>query len=112
MKTYLECWTNVAAALFSQALAGEPELAESLPKPLAEGSFGFAATLAGEREGRQQDGRDDQEVGQLRVVRSEQPETGQVHVVNGRRLVVGRVAVEHRTPLHGLCHDGVRGLVA
>ena len=52
MKTYLECWTSVAAALFSQALAGEPELAESLPKPLAEGSFGFAATLSGEREGR------------------------------------------------------------
>jgi len=52
MKTYLECWTRVAAALFSQALAGEPELAESLPKPLATGSFGFCATLAGEREGR------------------------------------------------------------
>jgi flagellar motor switch protein FliN len=52
MKTYLECWTSVATALFSQALAGEPQLAESLPKPLAEGSFGFAATLAGEREGR------------------------------------------------------------
>ncbi|MGA3262718.1 MAG: flagellar motor switch protein FliN [Terracidiphilus sp.] len=52
MKTYLECWTSVAAALFSQALAGEPELAESLPKPLAEGSFGFAATLSGDREGR------------------------------------------------------------
>jgi flagellar motor switch protein FliN/FliY len=42
----------VATALFSQALAGEPKLDESLPKPLAEGSFGFAATLAGEREGR------------------------------------------------------------
>jgi flagellar motor switch protein FliN len=52
MKTYLECWTSVAAALFSQALAGEPKLAESLPKPLAEGSFGFAATITGEREGR------------------------------------------------------------
>jgi hypothetical protein len=42
----------VAAALFSQALAGEPELAESLPKPIAGGVFGFAATLAGDREGR------------------------------------------------------------
>ena len=52
MKTYLECWTSVAAALFSQALAGEPQLAESLPKPLAEGAFGFAATLSGDREGR------------------------------------------------------------
>ncbi len=52
MKTYLDCWTGVAAALFSQALAGEPELVESLPKPLAAGSFGFAATLAGDEQGR------------------------------------------------------------
>lgn len=52
MKSYLECWTSVAIALFSQALAGEPELAESLPKPLAAGAFGFAATIAGEVEGR------------------------------------------------------------
>ena len=52
MKTYLECWIGVATALFSQALAGEPQLAESLPKPFAEASFGFAATLVGEREGR------------------------------------------------------------
>jgi len=52
MKTYIDCWTGVAAALFSQALAGEPELSESLPKPLAEGSFGFAATLSGDEEGR------------------------------------------------------------
>ena len=34
MKTYLDCWAEVAAALFWQALAGEPELAESLPKPV------------------------------------------------------------------------------
>jgi flagellar motor switch protein FliN/FliY len=52
MKTYFECWAEVAAALFSQALAGEPELAESLPKPLGVGSFGWAATLAGDVEGR------------------------------------------------------------
>jgi flagellar motor switch protein FliN len=52
MKTYMECWTQVAADLFKQALAGEPELTESLPKPLAAGSFGFAATLAGDQEGR------------------------------------------------------------
>jgi len=51
MKTYLDCWANVAAALFSQALAGEPELAESLPKPIGERSFGFAATLGGDLEG-------------------------------------------------------------
>lgn len=52
MKTYLDCWAEVAATLFSQALAGEPELAESLPKPLAASSFGFSATLAGDEEGR------------------------------------------------------------
>ena len=38
--------------MFSQALAGEPELVESLPKPMGAGSFGFAATLTGELEGR------------------------------------------------------------
>ena len=52
MKSYLECWTEAATALFSQALAGEPELVESLPKPLAEGAFGFAATLTGDEAGR------------------------------------------------------------
>ncbi len=52
MKTYFECWTGVATALFSQALAGEPTLAEALPKPLTAGSFGFAATLSGDEEGR------------------------------------------------------------
>ena len=51
MKTYFDCWVNVAAALFSQALTGEPELAESLPKPLGERSFAFAATLGGDLEG-------------------------------------------------------------
>jgi len=52
MKSYLECWIQAAASLFSQALAGEPDLVESLPKPLAAGAFGFAATLAGDEEGR------------------------------------------------------------
>ncbi len=52
MKNYFDCWAEVAAALFSQALAGEPELVESLPKPLGAGSFGWAATLAGAVEGR------------------------------------------------------------
>jgi flagellar motor switch protein FliN/FliY len=52
MKTYLDCWMGVATALFSQALAGEPVLEESLPKPLADGSFGFAATITGDQEGR------------------------------------------------------------
>jgi len=52
MRTYLDCWIDVAAALFSQALAGEPELVESLPKPMAGGAFGFASTISGDDEGR------------------------------------------------------------
>jgi flagellar motor switch protein FliN len=50
--TYFDCWAEVTGTLFSQALAGEPELAESLPKPLGAGSFGWAATLKGDVEGR------------------------------------------------------------
>ncbi len=49
--TYLECWTAVAKSLLAQALAGEPELVDSLPKPMEAGSFGFAATLEGEEVG-------------------------------------------------------------
>lgn len=52
MKTFFDCWVGTATALFSQALAGEPELLESLPKPLENGGFGFAATIAGDQEGR------------------------------------------------------------
>jgi flagellar motor switch protein FliN len=52
MKTYIECWTSVAKALLAQALAGEPELEESLPRPLAAGSVGFAAVISGDQEGR------------------------------------------------------------
>jgi hypothetical protein len=52
MKTFMEYWVSVAADLLAQALAGEPELSESLPKPFESGSFGFAATLAGDEEGR------------------------------------------------------------
>ncbi len=51
MTNYGECWARVATDLFSQALAGEPLLSESLPKPLS-GSVGFAATLSGDEEGR------------------------------------------------------------
>jgi flagellar motor switch protein FliN/FliY len=50
--TYLECWTGVARSLFAQALTGEPELVDSLPRPMEAGSFGFAATLEGEQQGR------------------------------------------------------------
>jgi flagellar motor switch protein FliN/FliY len=52
MKSYLEAWSGVASTLFSQALVGEPELVESLPKPLGAGAVCFAATIAGEVEGR------------------------------------------------------------
>ena len=52
MKTYLDCWIDVATALFAQALAGEPELAESLPRPMTSGCFGFAASLSGDVRGR------------------------------------------------------------
>jgi len=52
MKTYFDCWAGAAAALLTQALAGEPQLAESFPKPLSGGGFGWAAILAGEVEGR------------------------------------------------------------
>ena len=52
MMTYLDCWIGAAGALFSQALAGEPELVESLPKPLEGGAFGFAVTVTGQQEGR------------------------------------------------------------
>jgi len=50
--TYLDCWMSVATSLFSQALAGEPELIDSLPKPMSAGSFGFAVAIAGDEEGR------------------------------------------------------------
>jgi flagellar motor switch protein FliN/FliY len=52
MKTYFECWIGVAKALFAQALAGEPEFAESSAHTLPASSFGFAATVAGDLEGR------------------------------------------------------------
>jgi flagellar motor switch protein FliN len=52
MKTYFDCWVQVASALFSQAVSGEPQLVESLPAPMNEGSFGFTAALGGEMEGR------------------------------------------------------------
>ena len=51
MKSYGDCWVQVAADLFSQALAGEPKLAESLPNPMKPGSFGFTAVLSGDEEG-------------------------------------------------------------
>jgi len=52
VKSYIDCWIASATALFSQAAAGEPQLSESLPKPLGAGSFGFAAALTGDVAGR------------------------------------------------------------
>ena len=52
MKSYFDCWVQVASALLSQALAGEPELVESVPAPMNDGAIAFAATIAGEVEGR------------------------------------------------------------
>jgi flagellar motor switch protein FliN/FliY len=52
MTSFLDCWSDIASTLFSQALAGEPELAESFPRPLGPGSFSFAAAVDGEFEGR------------------------------------------------------------
>lgn len=49
---YLDCWIGVATSLFAQALTGEPLLADALPKPMPADSFGFAATLEGDEEGR------------------------------------------------------------
>ena len=49
--TYLDCWISSATALFSQALAGEPELVDSLPRPMG-GSLAFTATVSGDQEGR------------------------------------------------------------
>lgn len=49
--TYLDCWISSATALFSQALAGEPELVDSLPRPMG-ASLAFAATVSGDQEGR------------------------------------------------------------
>src|SRR6266567_8518816 len=52
MTAYLNCWIEAATALFSQALAGEPQLVEAHSTPLAAGSFGFVATLGGDQQGR------------------------------------------------------------
>jgi flagellar motor switch protein FliN/FliY len=50
--SFLDCWTEIATTLFAQALAGEPELVESFPRPLESGSFGFAAAIEGDEAGR------------------------------------------------------------
>ncbi len=51
MKTYIDCWIQVASGLLPQALSGEPDLVETLPRLLGENAFGFAATLSGDDQG-------------------------------------------------------------
>ncbi|HEY3625628.1 MAG TPA: FliM/FliN family flagellar motor switch protein [Terracidiphilus sp.] len=48
MTSFLDCWSEIASTLFAQALAGEPELVESYPRPIDSGSFCFKATLNGD----------------------------------------------------------------
>jgi flagellar motor switch protein FliN/FliY len=50
--SYLECWSRTAAALFAQALAGQPELVESFPRPMDGGSFAWEAVIEGDQAGR------------------------------------------------------------
>jgi len=51
MMSYFDCWIRVATDLFAQALVGEPQLVDALPKPLSPGSFGWAATVGGDEAG-------------------------------------------------------------
>jgi len=51
MTTYIDCWIEAATTLFSQALAGEPQLVASPRMELETGSFAYAATLGGDRAG-------------------------------------------------------------
>lgn len=50
--TYLDVWMEMAGALFSQALAGEPTLTDALPKPMEGQATAFGAEIAGELGGR------------------------------------------------------------
>ena len=52
MKKFIEYWMSAASAIFSQAIAGEPELIETLTKPMAQGLFGYAVRMSGAIEGR------------------------------------------------------------
>ncbi|HKF45762.1 MAG TPA: FliM/FliN family flagellar motor switch protein [Terracidiphilus sp.] len=50
--TYLDCWIATASALFSQAVAGEPEFVDSMPRPMEGGAVAFSARIGGDEEGR------------------------------------------------------------
>jgi flagellar motor switch protein FliN len=49
--TYLDCWISTATALFAQALVGEPQLVDALPRPI-EATLAFTAEISGEQAGR------------------------------------------------------------
>ena len=51
MKKFIEYWLSTASAIVSQAVAGEPDLIETLPKPMPSG-FGYAVKLSGSIGGR------------------------------------------------------------
>lgn len=48
MKQYLDCWIETARGLFSQALAGEPELLQTASAEPPGDAFGFMAVLGGD----------------------------------------------------------------
>lgn len=52
MSTYMQCWARVAADLFQQALAGEPQMSESEPRSIETDALGVTAVLAGDEAGR------------------------------------------------------------
>ena len=52
MSSYFDCWIRVAADLFRQALAGEPDFAESKQSNPAPESIGWTAVVAGDEQGR------------------------------------------------------------
>jgi flagellar motor switch protein FliN len=52
MKKFIECWLSTASAIFSQAVAGEPELIETSPRPMPSRVFAYAVKLSGSVEGR------------------------------------------------------------
>ena len=52
MRTYIDCWISTATVLFSQALAGEPNLVETDDPLIEPTGLTFAAELSGDVRGR------------------------------------------------------------
>ena len=52
MKTYIDCWISTATTLFSQALAGEPQLTELESIPALDAGQAFAAEISGDIAGK------------------------------------------------------------